>query len=581
MTEQDNNQTKEWISASEARKQLRARLKASKAQNDIQNGLGTNQPNTEENIFSESDLKKFSLLAPPYDPVKLFRIVENGAMLGTCIETYKENIDGYGYEFRYLGDKQNEDSEEVQAERKMLQDFFAKVNETQSFKKLRKELRFDYEGTGNAFVEVVRFPTGQIATLYRADSRYIRLQKKQNEYQTIDVSFPRNGERRTIKVSKRFRKYAMVVNTVGGGNKSKRIRWFKEYGDPRKMDANTGRYENELGPNEQIEDEANELLHWKQGNDTYGIPRWAGILPVVLGVNKADYVNYDLFDSNAIPALAVLVSNGYLTQDSVNELGDIFEGKKGVENWHKFVILDAVSNSMDEGDVGDKPTRATIDLKELNKPEDAEFGSYISSSESRIRSKFRLPPIQVGQAEQYSRSVADASKLVSEEQVFIPEREDFDEFINFTLMDELGALNFKFKTIGPKMVDDETQVDAYAKLARGGALSVNDGIRIANKVLDLDMTEYSGEWAGLPVALVLELIKRGHIKEIDGVGLTSSSENDNEGNQDNSDDNPDQKALAPNLELDSISDDISELNEKIDSVYSLISNLEIDNSGFE
>ena len=576
MTEQESNQSQEWVKAADARKQLRTRLANKKAQNDAQNGLGSGQLNTEENVFSDSDLKKFSLIAPPYDPAKLFRIVENSTMLGTCIECYVENIDGYGYEFRYLGDKKNEDSQEVQVERTMLQDFFAKVNESQSFKQLRKELRFDYEATGNGFTEIVRFSTGQIATLYRADSRYIRLQKKQSDYQTINVSFPRNGKRQTIKVSKRFRKYAMVVNTVGG-NKSKRIRWFKEYGDPRRMDANTGNYEEDLGENGQIEDEANELLHWKQGNDTYGIPRWAGILSVVLGVNKADYVNYDLFDSNAIPALAVLVSGGYLTQESVEDIGAILEGQKGIENWHKFAILEAISTNMDEGTVEDKPTKTQVDLQELNKPNDAEFSSYISSSESRIRSKFRLPPIQVGQAEQYSKSVADSSKLVSEEQVFRPERESFDEFINFTLVEELSAKYFKFHTLGPKMMEGSDLIDGYARLARGGALSVNDGVRVANQVLDLDMTQYDGEWADVPISLVQELIKRGYITDIDGVGLTSSSENDNDGGE------SDQKALTSDQqpELESVSEDITEVNEKLDTIYSLLNNMEIGTSEFE
>jgi len=83
------------------------------------------------------------------------------------------------------------------------------------------------------------------------------------------------------------------------------IRWFKEYGDARKMCAVTGKYEDELSKDDTIKIEASELIHFKQGNDTYGIPKWTGISSTVLGVRDADYVNYKLFSDQGIPPLAI------------------------------------------------------------------------------------------------------------------------------------------------------------------------------------------------------------------------------------------------------------------------------------
>ncbi|MFW6145331.1 MAG: phage portal protein [bacterium] len=482
----------------EARQTLRAvRKKKSKDVIDF----GSRQTNPEEGMFKTAQLKRHSLIAPPYDPFKLYRIVESSAMLGSCIETMIDNVHGFGYELQYLGDKEHSKDKVILNERQNLNDFFKQVNETQSIVRLKKEVGRDYETTGNGYIEVVSYPDGEISTLYRADSRYIRLQVKQDKEIPITVDFIRNGRLRRTTIYKRFRRFAMITNT-----RQDKIKWFKEYGDPRRMCAISGKYEDELEKGEEIQEEASEIIHLKQGNDTYGIPRWVGVSSTVLGVRNADYINYDLFENQAIPPLAILVSGGRLTSESIQDIIDVLENRKGVENFHKIAVLEAESG--EGGELTDKATGAKIDFKPLPQQNDILFANYIETSEKRIRSKFRLPPMHTGQVEDFSRSTSDSSKLIAEEQVFRPERNDFDEAINFTLMKGLGAKNWSFRTTGPRLIEGPELIDAIGKFSRAGALTINSAIKMMNRVLDLDMPTFDESWGDYPAALVLQLAKQ-------------------------------------------------------------------------
>jgi PBSX family phage portal protein len=489
-------------------KEVRARLRLSMKADDSLD-FGTRQTNPEEGLYTNAIMESFNLLAPPYDPFRLYRIIESSGTLGTCIEVMVDNVDGFGYELQYRGNADSLKSPEILQEREDLRNFFKRVNENQSFTKLRKEMRRDYESTGNSYMEVVQYNDGNISTLYRADARYVRLQAKQKEYVEITVPFYRNGKLIKTKVQKRFRRFAMITNTSLHD-----IRWFKEYGDPRKMCAVTGKYENEMINGESIQIEASSIIHFKQGNDTYGIPKWVGISSTVLGVKDADYVNYTLFGDQGIPPLAIMVSGGRLTQDSVEDLIAIFESRKGVENFHKIAILEAAPA---DGNIDDIASQAKIDFKPLPQQDDILFGDYIDKSEKRIRAKFRIPALYLGLGEEFSRSTSQNIKMIAEEQSFSPERKDFDEIINFTLMHDLGAVNWKFRSIGPKLVEGQEAIDAIGKFARAGSLSINQAVKVMNRVLDLDAPLYSQEWADYPAAMILELNKKGWLKDQENI----------------------------------------------------------------
>jgi len=466
----------------------------------------------EEGRFTNSIVKGNRLITPPYDPIKLYAINESSAILPQCIEAMIANIDGFGYELMYSGPSDSQYSDASQKEKQRLIQFFGQVNESQSFITLRKALRRDIEVTGNAYMEVIRFLDGKLAMLYYMDSRYVRLQAIQRDPVEIEVELLRDGEIKKVKVMKRFRAFAMIQT----GN---RIKWFKEYGDPRKMDAYTGKYEGDAeGQTKEIRQEASELIHLKIGNDTYGIPRWIGNVLNAMGMHASDFVNWDLFENQVVPPLFILVSGGSLTSESVQDVMDILMQKRGTENFNKVVILE----SQGEGGVDEKNT-AKVDVKEMSmaRKEDAMFTNYVEKGEKRVRASFRLPPLYLGMAETYAKATADSAKMVTEEQVFVPERFNFDEIINILLMPALGATVWRYRSKGPRLVTGQDVISAFDTFSKWGVFTINEGIRVANNVLGLDLTVYEGKdkapWADYPVALVMALANLGQLSGVEEI----------------------------------------------------------------
>jgi capsid portal protein len=293
-------------------------------------------------------------------------------------------------------------------------------------------------------------------------------------------------------------------------------RWFKEYGDTRKMSALTGYYEDD--EDYKPGNDATEMMHFKIGTDTYGVPRWSGNVMNAMGLHSADYVNYDLFENQVVPPLAIMVSGGKLTTESVEDVKSILLGKKGLENFNKVLVLEAQS----EGDIGQN-TSVKIELKELSsaRKEDAMFVTYVDGGEHRIRGSFRLPPLYLGRADSYSKSTADSSKMVAEEQVFVPERDLFDEVVNLTFMEELGAKHHSFKSKGPRLITGEQIIDGFKEFGKLGVFTINEGIRVANRTLGLDITTYKQPWADFPVAIVLELARLGMLSGIEEISDAS------------------------------------------------------------
>ena len=468
---------------------------------------------SEEGTFDSSWMKSQSILKPPYDPAKLYSVVENSSILPQCVDAMVLNTDGFGTSFFYTGDIENEKSEEVLAERELLEDFFSKVNEKESFTTVRKNMRRDLEVTGNGYIEIIRTLKGEIGLMYHADARYLRLQKKQKESTPIKVKLRRGDKNIAVSVNKRFRKFVMITSTARNN-----YRWFKEYGDPRNMNAKTGIYEGE--ENYTDGDLATEILHIKIGNDTYGVPRWSGNIMNAMGLHSADYVNYDLFENQVVPPLAIMVSGGKLTAESVEDVKSLLLQKRGLENFHKVLVLEAQS----EGDIGQN-TATKIEIKEISsaRKEDSMFVKYVDNGEHRIRGSFRLPPLYLGRADTYSKSTADSSKMVAEEQVFVPERQLFDEVINLTIMEELGAKYHHFTSKGPRLITGEQIIEGFKEFGKLGVFTINEGIRVANRTLGLDITTYDQVWADYPVAIVLELVKLGMLADIEEISQASQT----------------------------------------------------------
>ena len=228
----------------------------------------------------------------------------------------------------------------------------------------------------------------------------------------------------------------------------------------------------------------------------------------MLGRRSAGYINWDLFESQGIPPMAVMVSNGQLTDESMTELKQIILGLRGERNWNRVLLLESEAGGLGLEEKGG----AKVELKSLTdyRKEDMMFGEYGASTEKNIRHRFRFPPLYVGSTETFTLATSKAAKSVGEEQVFIPERGAFDEIINNRIMKpELKVDLWSFTSKGPRIVGSEEVAKGVETFAKSGAFSVNHAIDMANESFGMSMSKYDKIWANYPLPLVIKLLESG------------------------------------------------------------------------
>lgn len=353
------------------------------------------------------------LIEPPFDMLTMAMLPEHSSELGQCIEAYEVNIEGFGYRFvpRIRSDVDLTKVDPVimgamRREKTRLENFFAYCSGRLSWVETRRRVRNDLETTGNGYIEVVRNAAGQIQSLNHLPSYQMRLGGQDQEPVKVALPIHELQEDGSIKIVRvpsweRFRRFAqsrslLLRHATHVGRYT--IRWFKEFGDPRVYDYETG----EELKGEDIakvppENRANEVIHFKlySPRSPYGLPRTVGNLLSIFGARAAEEINYVTFRNNNIPSMLLLVSNGQLTEGSIERLESFVESQiVGSDNYSKFLLVEAEAL----GEEGEDTGHVKIEVEKLvdQQHKDALFQNYSGNADSRIRRAFRLPPIFVG-----------------------------------------------------------------------------------------------------------------------------------------------------------------------------------------
>jgi PBSX family phage portal protein len=489
------------------RQMLREVLHAAVKQDDVQFRRYVEEPDPFMAIYGEH-----RLLQPKYSFSTLYRIYEESDILQECVDAMIQNVDGFGYELSFLGDDLTQKtSPEAVAEKEKAEAFFDQVNHDQSFTAVRKLFRADFEVCGCGAFEVLRNRLGEVQMIYHMPMTQLRMAAYEGRKVTANVTLQRNGKPVTVQMKRYFRKFAQLRR------EGATVTYFKQYGDPRFIDATDGLVKGTAGACKVV---ASEILFIRNdfANLAYGLPRWIGAVLDVLGRRSAQYVNWDLFESQGIPPFAVMVSGGVLTDESLEDLEALIRGLRGAEQWNKALILESTIETVGMEDRG----TAKIELKNLTdyRKEDLMFDKYLDRTSNSVRRKWRLPPLYVGGAEEYTHATARAAQSVAEEQVFVPERKDFDEVVDMHLMQkELGITMWGYKTSGPRIVGAEEISRAVNVFTRSGAITVNHAIHLANRAFGLTMSEFEQVWADYPITLVVKLMELGRLKGVEAIDV--------------------------------------------------------------
>jgi len=433
-------------------------------------------------------------IEPPYHMLTLCMLRENSTELGQCVDAMMTNIDGFGYrlvEVFKTDEEKEKYKDEILKEKAELRAFLDNINFSDDITSLRIETRKDIEECGNAYWEFIPYKNKSgISAVKRIEAHTVRLMPIDCEPQNINMyyfnMYTKQIESKPI--AHRFRKF---IQRVGS-----QTVYFKEWGDPRNINCETGK---EIKPEELDKAKkegkvAHALYHFKiKSNRTpYGIPRYIGNLFSLYGSRGAEEINFITFQNNNIPSMMVLVSNGQLTQASIDRTQEFIETKiKGSNNRSSFLILEA--EPADEAQIN--PGTMKMEIKDLSsaQKEDQLFQNYDKNNSEKIRRCFRLPPIFVGKSEDYNRATAQESRKLADEQVFSPLRQDFDKTMNRILVTEFKMKYHCFKSNSANVTNDEDLVKILSSAEKTGGVTPNLARGILSDILNIELPLYNEE----------------------------------------------------------------------------------------
>jgi PBSX family phage portal protein len=511
-------------------------------------------PQTErDKIFTDA-----GAVEPPYDPEMLALLFEHSNSLRQNVDAYARNIDGFGYTLVPIidldshdandqikaalavarGDDDDNDEEPTEQEiedarkriargalreRVKLTAFFENCCDELSFVSLRQRTRQDIEILGNGYWEVLRTMRGDIGEFVYVPGYTVRLMPLDTEIVEVKQRIRRpDFEFEVITKRKRFRRFVQKVR--------EHAVYFKEFGDPRLVSCRSGK--TYATPEQMAEAEpgakpATEMLHFSihSPRSAYGVPRWVGNMLAVLGSRQAEEVNFLYFENKSVPPMAVLVSGGRLSASSIQRLQDFIETHiKGKRNFHRILILEA------EPSIGNVQTETSARMKIEMRPllgaqhNDALFQKYDERNLDKVGQAFRLPRMLRGDIRDFNRSTALAAKHFAEEQVFQPEREEFDWIINRRILTALGARFFRFRSLAPVTRDPQVMSESVQKLMNSGALVPEDGRELAGDIFNREFKRIDREWTKLPI----QLTQSGYTEEGEGMPEGENEPEENE-----------------------------------------------------
>lgn len=439
--------------------------------------VGSNalDPEDEYQTFYVGQNKDRGILEPPYVLRKLDQLSQENNTLSPCIEAMVSNIEGTGYDFKQRGVTSASTEEDAKIEE--LREFFREPWPGMNFVELRKLVRRDLERTGNGYVEILRNPQDEIVFMRHVDAKMMRIIKKDDPV-PVKMSIMRKGKKQEITVAQRERRFCQLLNGIT-------FVYFKEFGASRDLDKTTNTW---AAPGVKLpaKQRATEILHFTclpDSHTPYGVPRWISQLPSVLGSRKAEEFNLEFFDNGGIPPVLILLQGGTMQSETRKALEQKTQGGAKALNRVQILEVEPSGGSMDH------PTTAKVTVERFggDRMTDAMFEKYDDKCEERVRRAFRLDTIFLGDSGAHNFATAYVSYTVTEAQVFKPERDAFDEIINYKLLPAMGYEDYELIS-KPLIIEDvNLKLEGMQIAMATGNVDLDDLIYELNQATGLNM----------------------------------------------------------------------------------------------
>lgn len=473
------------------------------------------------------------VIEPPLPLEVLVRVYEESNSLRQNIDAMSTNVDGFGFEIvpstplegaeadGFVADKIEDEGGEVTddavkerlativkaagRERRRARNFFQFCCD-EGFIELRRRSRDDLEVLGNFYWEVIRDKAGRVCRFVHLPAYTIRLTRLGEPVET-DVkrkTDPVTFE--TVKEERKFRRFVQVID--------EKMRWFKEFGDPRIMSRRTGDFHEtdaeitqgmKEDPDEGV---ATEVIHFKIPalRGPYGLPRWIGNILSVRGSRLAEEVNYFYFKKKAIPPMMIFVEDGTLGGEAVERLTKFFQQLMGdTEKFWSVPVIEGESaeEARRRGVAWSGTPKFKIEKLTDQQLKDSLFQQYDSNNRDKVGESFRIPRLLRGDVRDMTRATATVGKAFGEQQVFQPERDREDNMINRKIMPVLDFKYVEFRTRSPIMRDPISLTEMVTALVKAGVLTPEEGREIAEDIFNREFVRIKENWVKQPLALTI------------------------------------------------------------------------------
>lgn len=458
------------------------------------------------------------IIEPPFDLLTLSMLPEHSSELNQCIEAMEVGIAGFGWKLKSRVDLTKADDAlkaEVNAEKTRLLNFFEYASIEDDYVTLRTKMVCDHEAIGAMYLEVIRDAKGEIQGWEHVPAAHLRLGRQEEKMREVETPILELQEDGSVLVKKiiRFKRFRTFLQQrhIRRSNlstvTSRQHTWYKEFNDPRIIDNRTGEMVEDSDKLEEVMKGghmANELIFIRQytSRTPCGLPRYIGNLLSIFGDRAAEEINFITFKNNNIPSMAILVSNGQLTEGTVKRIESFVESQiQGSDNYSKMLIIEA--ESFMEGEDGG---HMKLDIKPLTRDQhkDAMFQNYSKGNRDSIRRAFRLPPILVGRSDDYTRATAETSRKLADEQVYAPERNRWDKFINRRVFPAMGVRFHEFQSNSPNTTDNAELVKILASAEKTGGMTPRIAREAISDILGRDLPDFPPEFdADMPFSLLM------------------------------------------------------------------------------
>ncbi len=134
------------------------------------------------------------------------------------------------------------------------------------------------------------------------------------------------------------------------------------------------------------------------------------------------------------------------------------------------------------------------------------FQQYDLNNREKLRKCFRLPPIYIGDAKEYNNAALDSARAAADEQVFNPERMEFDNAMDRLILPYLDAKYHQFITNTPNPTKNDDLIRILGMAERAGALTPRISRDITAEILGRKLPDEFKEVDGdVPFSLQLAL----------------------------------------------------------------------------